>query len=107
MPAKLLTSRYVPKETLLVRKSGIPPDKKYKVEVVSDEFYLLTRKDAVLEMVFREDEMDYVFDMMREASQYYEKSTISEQDAKDFAIKVATGEIKYSVSNELGLVKVR
>ena len=43
-------------------------------------------------MVFREDEMDYVFDMMREASQYYEKSTISEQDAKDFAIKVATGQ---------------
>ena len=105
MPAKLLTSRYIPKETLLVRKSDIPPDKKYKVEVVSDEFYLLTRKDAVLEMVFREDENDYVFDMIWEASQYYGKVTISEHEAREFAIKVATGKIKYSVSK--GLVKVQ
>ena len=106
MPAKLLTSRYVPKETLLVRKSSTPPDKRYKAEVVSNEFYLLTRREAVFEMVFREDENDYVFDMMREASQYYGKSTISEHDAKEFAIKIATGEIQYTVSEE-GLVKVQ
>ena len=105
MPADLLTSRYVPTETLFVRRSGIQPDKKYNIEDVSEEFYLLTRKDAVFEMVFREDEEDYVFDMTREASQYYGKSTISEQEAKDFAIKVATGEIKYSVSK--GLVRVQ
>ena len=106
MPAKLLTSRYVPKETLLVRKSDIPPDRKYKVEEISEGFYLLTR-DAMLEMVFREDERDYVFNMMEEASQYYEKNTISEEEAITFALKVATGEIKYSVSKELGLVKVQ
>ena len=105
MPAKLLTSRYVPRETLIVRKSGLPPDNRYKVEDISEEFYLLTKRDAVLEMVFREDERDYVFDMIWEASQHYGKVTISEGEAKEFAIKVATGKIKYSVSK--GLVKVR
>ena len=72
MPAQLLNSRYIPKETLLVRKNGTPPDKKYKVEDVSEEFYLLTM-DAMFEMIFREDERDYVFNMMEEVSQYYEK----------------------------------
>ena len=80
--AELLYSRYIPKEISLKR--------------VSDDFYLL-EKPQQLEMVFREGEEDYVFQMMDQACNYYGKKRISDAEVMEYVMKITSKELLVSV----------
>lgn len=97
--AELLCSRFVQTETLVVRKKDRSSKQNigYNVKDTSDNCYLLTRKLPLLEMVFREGERDFIFNMIDAACSYYGKNTISNEDATDYALKIASGEIKVTI----------
>lgn len=100
--AELLCSRYIPIEEVIVKGQGktIEDFKKegYEVAVQGcyNDIYKLS-KPPMLEMVFREGERDYVFNMIKEACSFFKKDTISKMLANQFAILLAYGEIKVTI----------
>ncbi len=102
--AELLCSRYVPIEKVIVRSQGknIADFKKEGYDVVLEgsgayrDIYKLS-KPPMLEMVFREGERDYVFNMIKEAQSFFKKDTISEMMANQFTMLIVYGEIKVTI----------
>lgn len=101
--AQFICSRYIPTEELIVTGQDINSEdflkEGYKVSYVSTrgkKFYELV-KPPVLEMVFREGERDYVFNMIKEARSFFGKDTISNTEANQFAVLIVYGEIKVTI----------
>lgn len=105
--ARLVYSKYVPKEILYVRRRGEVKENYLRlgcgVEIVSDKYFKVTRP-PVLEMVFQEGERDYVvFNMIDEAQKRFcglfeEQTQISDASVEGFVSLIAKGEIKVHIS---------
>ena len=101
--AELLCSKYIPAQTMIVKRDGKTKGDYvklgYGVENLPGGFYYVI-KPPVLEMVFREREQDYVFDMMDELCKHY-GITRGEATrailARMFALKIVTGKIKVTI----------
>ena len=103
--AILVYSKYIPKEILHVRRrKGVKENYlrlKCGVEVVSDDYYKVIRP-PMLEMVFREGERDYVFNMIDEAQKRFcglfeEQKQISDASVQGFVSLIVKGEIKVHI----------
>ena len=101
--AELLCSRYIPIEEVVIRGKGKTMDdfekEGYEVAALGcfhRDLYRLT-KPPMLEMVFREGERDYVFNMIKEACNFFKKDRISNTEANQFAVLIAYGEIKVTI----------
>lgn len=100
--AKFLCSRYIPIEEVLIRTQGKTIEdferEGYEVAVQGcrNDIYKLI-KPPMLEMVFREGEKDYVFNMIEEAKSFLKKDTLSNMLANQFAALIAYGEIKVTI----------
>lgn len=100
--SELLCSKYIPFESLVVkrysedfddyRKKGYDIRKYYSKK----NLYLIT-KPPMLEMVFREGDRDFVFNMINEAYSFFKTNKISNSDASRFAFLIASGEIKVTI----------
>lgn len=101
--AELLYSRYIPIQKVIVKDKEKTVDdfKKEGYDIVlrgavNDYIYKLS-KPPILEMVFRQGERDYVFDMIKEARRFFNKDNISVAEADKFAILIAYGDIKVTI----------
>ena len=102
--AELLCSRYIPAETVVLKREGKTQadylKQGYEVKELSCNMYVLT-KPPKLEMVFREGERDFVFDMIDEARKYFSKlcigNEISDTTVYTFVLLIANGKIKVTI----------
>lgn len=105
--AQLLYSKYIPRETVVLRwDSGSTKDfldLKYEFKELTGGYYQFT-KPPMLEMVFREGERDFVFSNMLEEVHKYRyskkrenKDEIPELTVENFVALIASGEIKITI----------
>ena len=97
--AELLCSKYIPREVIVTRcdsdSAKVYLSLKYEFKELANGYYQF-EKPAVLEMVFREGEKDFVFsDMLNARSQYIDRWRkaegrlyyISEEKFVEFIVK--------------------
>ena len=105
--AELLCCKYIPSETIVTKRNGKfeaeYQKEGYSVKEVSKDLYLLT-KGPKLEMVFREGDRDFVFDMIDDARRYYAKickgNEISTTTVYAFMMSIIKGKIKVSIASD-------
>lgn len=101
--AKLLSCTYIPIEVHIIknidRNIEDYESKGENVKKLSKDLYAM-KKTPKLELIFRNDERDFVFNMYNDVCHYTGKKTISEEDAYDFVSKIISGEISISISSD-------
>lgn len=101
--AEFIYGRYIPTEAKVVKKENRNIENYklsgYKVEKIPYDLYLIT-KPPILEVIFREGERDFIYNMIDDACQYYMKKRISKKDACNFVLKIVSGEIRISISSD-------
>lgn len=99
---ELIHNRFIPTEMSVQKldESQLESHKDSDVEKICGDYYLI-KKRPKLEMIFREGDNDYPVDMTDYAKKYYNKDILSEKEVCDFVLKVISGKIKISVSQNL------
>lgn len=106
--AQLLHSKYTPGETVVTRRNSNSAkdflNLKYEFKEISGGYYKFT-KPAVLEMVFQENDEDFVFCNMLDAMSKYiyskrranEEEKIYDLTVEKFVEFIASGKIKVTI----------
>lgn len=101
--AELLSCTYIPVEVHVCKSINRNIEdyesKGCKVEKLSEDLFAI-KNPPKLELIFRNDERDYVLSMIDDVRHYTGKETISEEDAYDFVSKIISGEIRVSISTD-------
>ena len=107
--AELVYSSFTPVQTAVITRKDSKTKEEYetlgyKVEEMANNFYYLS-KPPKLEMVFREGDTDYVFDMYDKFVQYYNNWDMNNLKyaihlVKVFTYRITIGKIKVSISSD-------
>ena len=107
MAAELIYSSFTPIQTAVISQKESKTKEKYeslgyKVEELANNLYYLV-KPPKLEMVFRDGDTDYVFDMYDEFVQYYNNWDMNNLKyvmhlAQVFAYRITIGKMKVLIS---------
>lgn len=96
---ELIHNRFIQPEMSVQKldESQLESYKDSDVEKICGDYYLI-KKRPKLEMIFRKGDSDYPADMTDYAKKYYNKDILSEKEVCDFVLKVISGKIKISIS---------
>lgn len=109
MAAELIYSSFTPIQTVVISRKDSKVKEEYEnlgynIEEMSNDFYYFS-KPPKLEMVFRDGDKDYVFDMHDEFVKYYNAWDINNLKyfihlVKEFTYKIIIGKLRVSISSD-------